>query len=100
MPQDRVVVAERGLEFADDGVGGFDVHQNVVRLVDLVDQECQLAAAPVFEAVHHATVFLDGLGVALDHTRDLLALIRVDQKDDFIVSHCLSPWFGSLPTER
>ena len=28
----------------------------------------------------------------IDHGRDLLALVRVDQKHDFIVSHCVSLW--------
>src|SRR5690606_26791184 len=37
--------------------------------------------------VDFAAVFFDQLGVTLNHAADLLALIRVDQKDDFVMTH-------------
>ena len=64
-----------------------DVHEDVVRLVHLGDGKRQLAAAPVFEAVNGTAAVFDGRAVALDHMGDLLALVRVDQKHDLVVSH-------------
>jgi hypothetical protein len=37
--------------------------------------------------VDFAAVFFDQLGVTLDHATDLLALVRVNQKDDFVMTH-------------
>src|SRR5690606_3203941 len=61
--------------------------QDVVSLVNIVDGVGQLTTAPVFQAVDLAAIFLDELGVALDHAADLLALVRVNQEDDFVMTH-------------
>jgi len=55
-------------------------------LVDLGDGIGELAAAPVFHAVHFAAFGLDHRAITLDHRRHLFTLVRVDQKHDLIVS--------------
>ena len=60
--------------------------------VNFVDWVSQLAATPVFHTVHGAVSCSNRRSITLNHTRDLLALIRVDQKHDFVVTHCISSW--------
>src|SRR5690606_18287518 len=48
----------------------------------------ELAAAPILEAVDLAVATLDQRLVALDHGRHLLALVRMDQEHDFVMTHC------------
>ena len=55
-------------------------------LVDLRDRECELPAAPVFETMDRTAARGDHAAVALDHGGDLLALVRVDQEHDFIMT--------------
>ena len=74
-----------------------NIHQHIMRLVDLVDGISQQAAAPVLKPVHLALVAGDDLAVTLYHRRHLLAPVGVDQKDDFIMSHRVSSRFISLP---
>ncbi len=64
-----------------------DVHQDVVRLVHLLDRIGQLAAAPVLEAVDLAAVAVVIVRVALDHRGHLLALIGMHDKYDFVMTH-------------
>jgi hypothetical protein len=47
--------------------------------------------------VDFATIFFDQLGVTLNHAADLLALVRVNQKDDFVMTHECSLRVSSLP---
>ena len=63
-----------------------------MRLGELVDQVGQLAAAPIFHAVHFAAAGGDHALVALQHGWNLFALIRVDQQDDFVMTHADSLW--------
>jgi hypothetical protein len=63
-----------------------------VRLGQLVDLVRQLTAAPVFDTVDLTAIGGDQGLVALQHGRNLLALIRVDQHDDFVVTHGNSLW--------
>jgi hypothetical protein len=56
-------------------------------LVDLTDGMCQLTPAPVLFPMNLTTGALDHAPVALEHGWHLLALVRVDQKHDFVVSH-------------
>src|SRR5690348_1419625 len=46
------------------------------------------AAAPVLDAVHLAAFGLDEALVAVEHAGHLLALVRMDQEHDFIMTHC------------
>src|SRR5690606_2049993 len=85
--QHRVVELERALELAQRLEAALDVHEHVVRLVDLVDGIGELAPAPVFQPVDLAVAALDERAVALDHGGHLLALVRMDQEHDFVVTH-------------
>eukprot|EP00952_Eustigmatos_sp_NYUAD-ZCMA_P011620 47116-Eustigmatos_ZCMA.PRE.1 len=58
--------------------------------VDLVDRVSQVTTAPIFKAMHSTAAFGHEAGVALDHGGDLLALIRVDHKHDFVMTHGIS----------
>ena len=46
---------------------------------------------PIFISVHGTATFGDGGLVAISHRGDLLALIWMNQKNDFIVSHLVLP---------
>ena len=74
---------------------GLYVHQNVVGLMNLINWVCELPSTPVFRAVKNAARFGNQTLVFLNHRRHLLALIRMDQKNDLIVSHCLTFWVKS-----
>ena len=87
MTQYGVVEAEARFELGQRFLAALDVQAQVVRLRELLDHVGQLAAAPVLDAVHLATGSGDEALVALQHGRNLLALIRMDQQNDFIVTH-------------
>ena len=87
--QDRVVELEGVLELGERLAVALDVHEYVMRLVHLGDGVGHLATAPVLEAVHHTVAGGDQRFVALDHARDLLALVRMDDKDHFVMSHVI-----------
>ena len=78
MTKNGVVEFETVFEFGQRGVIALDVHQNVVRLVQLLDRIGELAASPVFETVDLPCTCGNKCLVALDHRRDLLTLVRVD----------------------
>src|SRR5690606_41733660 len=61
--------------------------QYVVSFVDLFGRVSQLPASPIFQTVNLAAVFFDQLGVTLNHRVNLLALVRVNQKYDFVMTH-------------
>ena len=63
-------------------------------LVQLDDRKSQLAPAPIFQAMDVTAFAFDQAAVALEHGRDLLALVRVDQETDFIMSHFHSSWIS------
>src|SRR6185437_522312 len=56
----------------------------------MLDRVGELAATPVLDAMHLAAVCLDQRFVALDHGWHLLALVRMDQEHDFIMTHGIS----------
>jgi len=58
-----------------------------VGFVNFVDGVSQLATAPVLKAVNLATVGFDGRGVTLNHRWNLFALVWMDQKHDFVMTH-------------
>src|SRR5690606_10821410 len=82
-----IVVAEVVFQLGQGLAAALDVQHHVVSLVNIVDGVGQLTTAPVFQAVNLAAVFFDQLGVTLNHAADLLALVRVNQKDDFVMTH-------------
>src|SRR5690606_3855754 len=87
-----VIELEAGFDFSQGVLADFDVQAQVVGLGELVDLVSQLTAAPVFNTVNLATGGGDQGLVALEHGRHLFALIRVDQHDDFVVTHGNSLW--------
>src|SRR5690606_23467900 len=90
--QHGVVELEGVLKLGHDSLIGLDVHAQVVRLGELVDEISQLTATPVFHAVYVATASGDHALVALEHGGNLLALIRVDQQNNFVMTHAYSFW--------
>src|SRR5262249_7785957 len=52
----------------------------------------QLTATPVLDPVHDTATGGDQALVALQHGRNLFALIRMDQQNDFVVTHVYSLW--------
>src|SRR5262245_9501958 len=92
MPQHRVVELERVVELVHRFLVALDVHQDVVRLVNLLDRIRELAATPVLEAMDLALPRGDRAAVAFDHRRNLLALVRMDDEDDLVVPHADSLW--------
>src|SRR3546814_15847452 len=60
---------------------------DVVGLDQVVDRIGQLAATPVLETVDLALAAFDQRLVALYHGGHLLALVRMDQEHDFVMTH-------------
>ena len=58
-----------------------------MRLVHLGDRVGQLAPSPIFKPVDTAALPGDHGAIPLDHPGHLLALVRVNNKDDFVVMH-------------
>jgi hypothetical protein len=87
MTQHRVVEFEGVLQLVERFRVALDVHQHVVRLVDFLDRIRELAAAPVFEAVNFAVLAGNHLAITVDHRRDLFALVRMNDKNDLVMSH-------------
>ena len=98
--QHRVAEAERAGELGERLLIALDVEQDVVRLVHLGDREGQLAPAPILEAMHLTAAGTDHALVAIDHRRNLLALVRMDQEHDFIMPHCRLPTVLASRCER
>jgi hypothetical protein len=90
--QNRVVEPECAGKLVQRIAVHLDVHEDVVGLVDLVDREGQLAPTPIFHPVDLAAATLDERAVAFDHAGDLIGLIRMNEKHDFVVSHGASLW--------
>jgi hypothetical protein len=88
--QHRVVEPERARQLFERRGVHFDVHQHVVRFVNLLHGERELPATPVFETVDFAVAAFDQGFVAVDHPRHLIALIGMHEKHDFVMSHCAS----------
>jgi hypothetical protein len=61
-----------------------------VSLGEFLDHVGHLATTPVFDTVDFATTAADQTLVPIDHCGYLLALIRVDDKNYFIVTHHFS----------
>src|SRR5699024_8231127 len=79
---------EGALEFGQGFSVALDIEHQVVRLVQLGNGKGQLQTPPVFTAVDTATLFFDQATVAIEHTGHLFALVRMNQENDFIMSHC------------
>ncbi|MNP55603.1 hypothetical protein D3C76_1502620 [compost metagenome] len=87
-----VVEAEVSFQLIDRFLRSFNVQQNVVSFVQFVDRVSQLTAAPVFQTVNLTSSVSDGSTVTLDHARNLFALVRMDHKNDFVMTHRIAPY--------
>ena len=85
--QHGVIELERMLNFFHHSLAGFDVDAEVVGFGKLLDQVHQLATAPIFHTMHSSAAGGNHAFVAFQHGWDLLALIRVDQQDDLVMTH-------------
>jgi hypothetical protein len=47
----------------------------------------QVTTSPIFESMNGATAALDQGSVLINHRGDLLTLIRMNKKNDLIMSH-------------
>src|SRR5690606_7002187 len=87
-----IVELERMFELVQGFLVALDIHEHVVCLVDFLDRVSQLAAAPVFKTVNGSALGSHQGAIALDHAWHLLALVRMDDKNYFVVSHAVSLW--------
>ena len=51
----------------------------------------ELTAAPVFQTVDATLLLFNKAAITFQHGRNLLALVRMNQKTDFIMTHCKLP---------
>lgn len=58
-----------------------------MRLVNFLNQIGKLAAPPVLESMNLAISRGNHAAVSLDHRRDLLALVRMNNENNFVMSH-------------
>src|SRR3954453_4640062 len=92
MAQNGVIEAEGVLELVQRFLVDLDVHQHVVGFVNLLDRKGELTPAPVFQSMDTAVAAGHHALVALDHRGHLLALIGMDDKYNFVMSHRISLW--------
>ena len=90
--QNGIVEFECGFQFVQCFTVAFDVHQYVVSLGEFVDHVSQLTTAPVFDAMDFAAAGSYTVFLTFDHGSNLFALVRMNDKYDFIVTHVCSLW--------
>ena len=94
MTQHSVIELECMLDFTHHSLIGLDVDTQVMGLGKLVDHVDQLAPTPVFDPMDLAAAGGDHGLVALQHGWNLLALIRVDHENYFVMTHAYSLWMA------
>ncbi len=87
MAQHGIIELEAMLEFVQGFLIALDVHQHVMCLVDFLDRVSHLTTAPVFQTMDATTACSQVGAITFDHGGHLLALIRVDDKYNFIMPH-------------
>ena len=92
MTQYGIVELERMIQFIQRFLITFDIHQHIMRFMNLLDQIAELAAPPVFQAMNSAIPGSNDGAVALDHCGHLLALVGMDNESDFVMAHIFSLW--------
>ena len=95
MTQYGIVKLEYAGDFFNRIMAALNVHHDVMRFVNLVDGMSQLTPTPVFGAMNGTARFRHYALVAFHHGRDLFALVRMNQKYDLVMSHCLPLWLKS-----
>jgi hypothetical protein len=87
-----IIELEAGFDFGQ-GLGvALDIEANVVGLRKLLDHVGHLATTPVFHAMYFSAARGNDTLVTLDHRGHLLALVGMDNKYYFIVTHANSLW--------
>ncbi len=100
MAQNSIVEAEDTFQLFNHSRSAFNVHQHIMCLGGFFDRIGQQAPAPVFQTMDVALAVFDQGFVAINHRRNLITLVGMDQKNDLIVSHVISfrvPVAVSLP---
>src|SRR5260363_244483 len=72
----------------------FNIDADIMRFHEFLDGISQLAASPVFNPVHAPVVRNHRGFIPLDHRANLLTLVRMHNKDDFIMAHARSFLMG------
>src|SRR5665213_1511088 len=90
--QYRIAEPECAGELGEGLLIDLDVEQHVVCFVDLGDWVGELAAAPVLDPMHGAVAGRNHAAIALEHGRNLLALVRMHQKYDLVMPHSYPPY--------
>jgi hypothetical protein len=85
--QNGIVELEGVFEFGHHSLISFNVHAQVVGFAQLVNLVGQLAATPVFDTVNFSTAGNNHAFVTLQHGWNLFALIRMNQQNDFVMTH-------------
>ena len=87
IPEHRITELEHTRDFIDRRLVTFNVQENVMCFVHLADVVSQMAASPIFKSVDVTPAPLNQAAVFVDHCADLLTLVRMDQKNDLVMSH-------------
>ena len=90
MPQYGITKLECRENFIQSTLVALNIHQYVMRFMQLYYGMGELTTTPVFQSMNLAAAHGHHGAVALDHGGYLLALVRMNQKHDFVVSHCCS----------
>src|SRR5436853_7284801 len=85
MPQHRVVELERVLQLIERSRVAFDVHEDVMGLVDLGDRIRKLPASPIFHAMNATVARGDHRAIALGHGGHLPALVGTHDGYDLLM---------------
>ena len=94
--QDGVVELECVLELGQRLRAAFDVHQDVVGLVDFLDRIGELPPSPVLQPVNPAARAGHHRAIPVDHRGHLLALIGMHDEYDFVMTHVREHSFRSF----
>src|SRR3546814_8702147 len=75
------------LDVVKHGLAALDFEAIVMGLYQRLDRVSQLTAAPVFQAMNLSTIAGNDSLIAFDHGGHLLALIGMQDKHYFVVTH-------------
>src|SRR5690606_37979659 len=100
MAQHCIAESECASELGERLAIAFDVHEDVVRLVDLRDRIRELAPAPIFKTMNDTVTGCDHRLIAFQHRRNLFTLVGMDQKYDLVMAHLLPPYGDASRAEK
>ena len=88
--QHGIIEFEGGFQLDQGLVVAFDVQEDLVCFSQFLDRVSHLTTTPIFNTVYVTATARYGCFVTFDHGRHLLALVRMDDKYYFIVTHANS----------